>query len=162
MDWLSALSQCGATSQAANIILAYSPPSRSLRSTAALPCYAAQAVGVLTHPESRKRETWMTDSAAKSAEYFITLEEQGTTNPRSCKDIPQSRHVRFLRVCRPIGTFSPATSHRELIEKAQEPGRYREREPICEFAEQLRQLVLHYVKAPCDMTTPIEEMWLDL
>lgn len=108
--------------------------------------------------ESRKRGTWLTDSAAKKVEYFIALEEQGILNPQSCTDIPQSQRVRLLHVCRPTGILSPYDQPQGTT--AEDAGIWyipRTRASM-RFIERPRQLVLRYVKAPCDVTSEIKEM----
>jgi hypothetical protein len=101
----------------------------------------------------------MTDSATKTAERFIALEEQGSINPQSCTDIPLSQRVRLRRVCRPTGIFSP-------YDQPGGPGagiwQIPRTRANLRFTERPRQLVLLYVKAPCDVASPIEEMCLDL
>ena len=126
------------------------------------PVLRRQAVSVLTRQDCQQEGTWMSDTAAKVADYMIALEEQGSANPQSRTDIPQVQRVRLLRVCRPTGIFSPYDQpggpHTDCggiwhIPRARAEMR---------FIEQPRQLVLRYVKAPCDVNSCIEEVCLNL
>jgi hypothetical protein len=126
------------------------------------PLLRRRAVGVLTHPNCRKRGTWLTGSAAKIAECFIALEEQHCINPRPCKDIPQSQRVRLLGVCRPTGIFSPYDQPQGAYTEGAGIWQIPRTRANLRFMEQPRQLVLRYVKAPCDVASPIAEICLDL
>ncbi len=107
-----------------------------------------------------RENSWDSFTAARIVDAVIAVELHGLGNPRTCEEVPASSRIRIVKIGTAGGTAWPGDhvgAGDRSVAMVQEELRSREI-----MVTQAQRVLLRYVREPWDLTSPVEEIWVNI